>query len=488
MLPSKTQIVKWIEDIEASTQARCDHVTADVAQMQSDGAWHPKSSDHGRLFSALLTGESQRIVSKYIASSWASWIENRPFYLTLCTHPRVVVDLVPCSGDEFFDKYGCTPGQLAQLVLKMPESIRINIRNDQPESYAADPVIHAMSEVLALSKHAPCQDCFYRLAPIRTSAFGILGVRLSDLRTRATQLCQSYTEDVERRLNAAPAHSLSVVARDGKGQPLGQLVGRMTYYLVARDLWPGEAADPMVEEWISAESPLRFPAEAGQIAERLARIYTVHHLYTAPLTGALGGTYGWAPEELDFAVSRRTAGPGAHFNEPLSTWLFNLQAGMLQLPSVRSASYEKHLSRKPSDKEWANFLSVVDDNRSVIRAYWKMLEEVFLVAGAKVDPTIRPDVDLEDFQAVIDAIGPGRFESLFTSCVAAGAKIGASAGADVVGSATHVSPKIVTAGVALLGKAAERELEEFRAAVGKIAWRRAARTALTKSLSKLRTP
>lgn len=486
---SRELIAGWIDSATHRTANQCENVLKKAGDWEEQGTWRPGPTEHERLVAALFTGKPMRLMNRQIPSNWASWIEGRPFYLSLSTHPTVVVDLVPCKDeDAFLSKYGCTSKQFVTLLLKKPDWLRINIRNDDPGSYAeSESMLEVMGNILSLVEHEPTSECFYRLEPIRLAVFRKAGVDFESNRQLANTLCQAY-KSMFADLQGQSARHLDVTTRDRPVQwmPYGQLVGRMAYYLSAKRMWPEEAGDPIVDEWVgTADKPLAFPTDLNRLSELFARVYTTHHLYTAPLTGALGGTYAWDPAELDFSMKARTRGEAA-FNTPLSTWLFDLQAGIVSPPTVPVLPHGTRLGERPSDTEWADFLAVVDENRESINRYWKMLEEAFLRASYNTDPTLCPDVNLDDLDVVLDRISMTRFESIMEKFFSAVFRVAGSAATDATAKSLLVNPKLLTTGGQFLGEAAARELEQFKESVGKFTWRRTARASIMKAIKSVK--
>jgi hypothetical protein len=147
-----------------------------------------------------------------------------------------------------------------------------------------------------------------------------------------------------------------------------------------------------------------------------------------------------------------------------------------------------HLARRPSDAEWATFLSVVQDNQPVIREYWRFMETAFQIASMKLGDKFKPDANIDDFAETLNAITIGKSEQQWLGMVSSGAKIATSAGVDAAAHAGHIAPKVITLGGRALGTAAEKELAEFKQSVGKFMWRRTTRNALMHVASRLRLP
>jgi hypothetical protein len=95
---------------------------------------------------------------------------------------------------------------------------------------------------------------------------------------------------------------------------------------------------------------------------------------------------------------------------------------------------------------------------------------------------------MEDFEQVLGEVTIGAFEEKWIGSMSSGAKIAAGAGVDAAALAGHVSAKAITAGAKFFGTATHAKLAEFREGMGKIFWRRTARTALMKTVGELRLP
>jgi|SRR5688572_11578220 hypothetical protein len=180
-------IPEIIDEIAQQTRGRCESV---------ESAIHPGSTtelEAERLFGALFAGDASFLVPASDGRrNWVSWIEDVPPYLSLLVHDHIVIDLIACKTDEQFRrKYGCSVSQFVELLERHGDRISINIR-DGADSYAA--AESTMRPILERASTAGPR--FYRLAPIRESAFRTLGVELRQHEEEAKVICDSYEKSV----------------------------------------------------------------------------------------------------------------------------------------------------------------------------------------------------------------------------------------------------------------------------------------------------
>jgi len=437
----------WIGRVEDASTARAagigqlvagDSVLADIVADRQQG--------RERLFAALLTGSAQHLRTAAFAPEWVSWMEGQPPYHLLMTSDVVLVDLVPGNAADFAARYGCTPVQFARLVRTHPGSVRINIRNDHFPDYWADEVIDSMGEVLALVEEAP--QAFYRLPPIRRQGYSMLVGDYADLEAQSRELSAGYEAFYSDHLAGKPRTGLHLVSRAGDWPPPSQFRGRVLYYLLSRSLWDGRegspaAADPLVEEWLAPPGPLRFdPADIDLLVDRLARISTVHHLFSARLTGALGGTYAMLPEEYDFAASVRvgaTPARVAEANVPLSSWLFALQAGLADIRLPSSDDLPIIGWTRPDDDQWRKFLDRLTRNRHILREHFNDLAAVLENAAAHRSEHggdyLYPNRSAADLDKVLDQVLRRSLDPRFA---ATGARMAALLGLKMLPASVYV--------------------------------------------------
>jgi hypothetical protein len=409
------EIERWIDDIEQKTLDRCRVVEQYLLQEGRLDSFGRIDCSSERLFAAMFTGDPELLRREHFSPRWVSWIENQRPYAWLSTHEEILVDLVPPDFDErnhrktFASKYHCSVSQFIQLLENMPDRIRINVRNDSLADYTAPDVIDDMGQILSLSQKFP--QCFYKLRPIRNRAFSRLGVSLTEFEEQARHLCSNYAE-LYSRIPHGQDSRLFALTRVGQYPSERQLIGRVAYYLAARRIWPQQEAgaqDPVIEKWLQPclkeGTPLVFNFEdLSALTDLVGRLYATHHLFTAQLTGALGGIYGWKPIEFDYAeqIYGRTVPPSLEDGrqQTISTWFFALQAGMVHRPGERG-SIELLLppTRLPNDIEWQSFLSRVNINRHRFREQMGKLSELAGIAGST-----RADLDQQDEKAVLEVV------------------------------------------------------------------------------------
>jgi hypothetical protein len=358
-MSSYQDVERWLERIEASTVDRCER-----AEPALGGAQLAPSSDGARrVFAALLHGDSGYLVAPEASLDWVSWVEDHPPHLSLTSYPTLIVDLIPCTEAAFVSKYGCTPAQFARLLTHPDHRVFVNLRNGL-EEYLVEEVRTAMAPVLELCE-TTMADRFYRLAPIRERGFRALGVDLHALSEQAAFLCSRYEDTMWRSVAGRTDISLRTVSRTRTWMPPAQLVGRLVYYLAARALWPVEATLASLDVWIADGSkPLRFEAamDYARPFALMSELSSAHHLHTAPLTGALGGNYGWLPHEMDHAARTYRIDPprGTGPNVGVAEWLLAFLIGDVALDRpMPTAAW-----RPISDAAWNDYLDRAKEARA----------------------------------------------------------------------------------------------------------------------------
>ncbi|MFZ4381274.1 MAG: hypothetical protein ACOYO0_04815 [Sandarakinorhabdus sp.] len=499
------EIERWIDDIEQRSLDRCRKVERYLLQEIRQPIIMQMPSARERLFAAMLTGDPELTRRQRFAPRWVSWIENLRPYALLNLHDEILVDLVPPDRDRtgvrlaFSSKYHCSVSQFVELVQAMPDRIRINIRNDNIQDYTKPDVIDDMGEILSLSEQFP--DRFFKLRPIRSRAFSRLGVSLSQYESISEKLCANYPQFLAS-LPGGVDQMLFALTRAAQFPAPRQLVVRLSYYLVARQLWPDEqhgARDAELENWLQPcldkGDAIQFDhGQLGQLTKLLGRLYATHHLFTAHLTGAMGGTYGWKPIELDFAsqIYDRTVPPkfenGRH--QSMSSWFFALQAGMINRPGEAQADdLVLPVTRQPNDLQWQSFLARVNVNRQRFRERIVRLNELAGIAGET-----RADLEQDDDKAVQQIVG--RMEDIAKGgidvCQAAGPVLGGAAAAltavGVVSCETVLKIAATLYGIAKAVPTASQYCERLETFTNNMCKDRTRRTALVGALSEFDLP
>lgn len=377
-LYSAAELQRWIDDIDQRTLDRVSAIAARLAAApELRAAVLAREDGRERIFAALATGEFEYLRDR--DPDWSSWIEGDPPYLLLMMKNGVVVDLVaPKNGlAGFLSTYGCTPRQLAMLARHRPNErpgpMLVNLRDDDIGTYLEDPEGRALiGPVLAVSREFP--DRFYRLQHIRNAAFRLFGVDYAQAAEVGRMLVEGYARPSSFGI---PIEHLQLVTRAGTWPNSAQIAHRLGYYLVARDLWGDEARDPMLDAWIGdADQPIDFsPMDPTTLALHLSRLYVRHHVFTAPLTGGLGGGYTLRAREANaiFQIFSRVEAA----NDPvvlqqvatrrdnsgrvgIASWMFEQIIGR---DDTAAGQMHYPLRRFPEDEEWAQFLGRVDRNR-----------------------------------------------------------------------------------------------------------------------------
>lgn len=423
-LYSKQELERWIDEIDQRTVDRLARVSGRLARDDELlQAVRAREDGRERIFAALATGNLEYLRDQ--DPDWSSWIEGDPPYLLLLMKSGVVVDLVtPRHGvDGFLETYGCTPRQLAALARHRPNErpgpILLNIRDDDTSGYVSDwSRRDVIGPILAVSREFP--DRFYRLRPIREAAFRLLGVDYETCLAKGQRLAERYESPA---IAGMESDHLRLITRSGNWPNKAQLAHRLAYYFIAQELWGDEARDPRLDEWVGeAERPINFAnQQRGELAGQLARLYVRHHVFTAPLTGGLGGGYTMrAPEANAIFQTFRKADVS---DEPeilrevanrrdqsgrtgIASWIFGQIVGQGDADSAR-LTYSP-LRRYPVDEEWQQFLGRVDRNRLNLiardNAKLRELEGALTTIEPKLrDRGLSPEIEAEFVRNAIAA-------------------------------------------------------------------------------------
>ncbi|GGB54389.1 hypothetical protein [Blastomonas aquatica] len=443
------EIERWIADVEAATAKRIDSV---VTKLRTEPAVRgqvlARPDAKERVFSALLTGDFEYLRSR--EANWTSWVEGDPPYLLLLMHEGVVVDLGhPRFGRAgFLQTFGCSPEQLAMLVRHRPYDrpgpLFINIRDDDIEGYCQPDRLGIVGPILAMTGEFP--ERFYRLHLIRRAAFRIFGIDYDEMERFGRHKASRFQPPAS---SAYRDEDLKLITRSAEWPNVNQLGSRIGYYLIAKQLWGEEAADPLIDTWIGGSAdPIDFSqSSADDLTIPFSRLYVRHHTFTAPLTGALGAQYTMRareanaifqvfggtdsvsdPEPIKKVARRKSA--GGHIG--IATWMFEQISGM-DGDAVNIS--QSPLRRLPEDDEWRQFLGRVDRNRLDVVAHAAANVSALEKALERLEPRLKngvlePHEEAELVRVAISAGSRGGFRGLSFLC--AGAEAASAGGAGVL--------------------------------------------------------
>lgn len=415
-----SDVQNWITQVEEQSVRVAERIIQAVqrdVRLQRIIADEKEGRD--RLFAALLTNDLSYLRTDEFVPDWVSWVEGEAPYQLLYEHQRVLVDLVSdvSTVSEFTERYGCSPAQMAALVKRYPDNIYINIRDDNFSNYTNnDGKTHIFGQILEVWEDHPA--IFYRLPPLVKAGLSILVPHYSDFAEQADTFAKEYDLFYAERLkdwNDDGSFNLRSVARNGAWLHPNAFRGRLKYYLAARSLWTGRgdtgsAADEHLDEWLASDPQPKFHrlGDLRHLRDMFSRLATSHNLYTAKLTGSLGGNYSMLPHEIDQAQQQRStlsASKAAVVNVPYTTFLFGLSLGRAKLSGTKLV---REQARAPSPLEWRRFLDTFPETRMRIRYSYSdvtnaIQDAAFKMSANRTSP-LEPSRNLEDLVEVLNRV------------------------------------------------------------------------------------
>lgn len=264
------------------------------------------------LAASLLTGDTQFVRTTgetddqaALDPDWGSWIEGQPVTSAILSNRAVLIDLLPLDPAEFASRYRITVGQfiaIAKWFQKNGKGLHINIRDidlQQPESFM---VYARQTESIGLILQELEDNALFYCLPARRELLFSLSdgnrpqdrLRLKREFERARDFVEEHFARLEASYRALPAPTernpaqVVIAGAAVRGQQLIaplQLAWRIAYYRAYSSMF-GAFGSTVIDE-IYADGQ----QDAVKLA-KLARTVTLyHHRFTAPITGAFGGTY-----------------------------------------------------------------------------------------------------------------------------------------------------------------------------------------------------
>ncbi len=264
------------------------------------------------LAASLLTGDTQfvRTVGETqeqasLAPDWGSWIEGQPVTTAILSNRALLVDLLPLDPAEFAATYRITVGQfiaIAKWFARNGKRLHINLRDASPDDPASIEQYARQTESIGLIlQELEDNSLFYCLAARRSILFSLSDgnrphdrQRLARVHAEEQLRVEEFYPALESRFHALPAREewslddlvISGAAVRGGGLIApGQMAWRIAYYRAYRAMF-SDVAETRMDQLLDEPSPS--VEEFAELA-RLATLY--HHRFTAPITGAFGGTY-----------------------------------------------------------------------------------------------------------------------------------------------------------------------------------------------------
>lgn len=289
------------------------------------------------LSATLLTHDSQYVRTidesesqAALVPDWGSWIEGQPLTTAILSNRALLVDLDAVGPAEFAQKYRCTVGQFIAIIKwfqKHGKRIHINLREVDPDDAASfDKYGAEIDSIGLILQEIDDNSIFYVLGARRNIVFSLTeGNRPHD----RLRLKRFYADEMARMaehhgalkaaydalpLDSAEDDEAQVVIRAAEvrgGQLIGerQMAWRLAYYRAYRDIF-SDFSQSRIDTLLSLGAPT-----VAELAE-LARLVTLfHHRYTAPITGAFGGTYNLRLQEYGPMATDIVGGePGDHIH------------------------------------------------------------------------------------------------------------------------------------------------------------------------------
>lgn len=265
------------------------------------------------LAASLLTGDTQYVRTTgetqeqaALAPDWGSWIEGQPLTTAVLSNRAVLVDLLPVAPEDFPAVYRCTVGQFIAIVKwfqRNHKRIHINLRDLDPDVPATFDAYASQTESIGLIlQELEDNSLFYCLAARRNVIFSLADqnrphdrLRLKRYYGREEQRIGEYYPRLEEAYRSALGDDSQPLERrvrlSGAAVRGGHLIHprqfawRLAYYQAYRDIF-SDVRESEIDALLRLADP-----RAEDLAE-LARLVTLyHHRFTAPITGAFGGTY-----------------------------------------------------------------------------------------------------------------------------------------------------------------------------------------------------
>ncbi|MGK2284576.1 hypothetical protein [Pedomonas sp. V897] len=260
------------------------------------------------LAASLLTGDTQYVRTTgetleqaALAPDWGSWIEGQPLTTAVLSNRAVLVDLLPVAPEDFPAIYSCTVGQFIAIVKwfqRNHKRIHINLRDLDPDVPATFDAYAAQTESIGLIlQELEDNGLFYCLAARRNILFSLADqnrphdrLRLKRYHGSEQQRIAEYYPRLEEAWRSArsPEERARLAGAEVRGGHLihpRQFAWRLAYYQAYRDIF-SDVTETAIDALLRVQDPR--PEELAELA-RLATLY--HHRFTAPITGAFGGTY-----------------------------------------------------------------------------------------------------------------------------------------------------------------------------------------------------
>ncbi|MAU41365.1 MAG: hypothetical protein CMF31_07060 [Kordiimonas sp.] len=375
---------KWLDLVAERTAAQDKKVLARAPSLEKSYTALRAGAQ------ALHTGDASRLYaySHSVApiSRWGSWMEGVPFLHALMFNDDLIVDVLPArTEEEFVHHYKCTPRQFLNMLFHVESAGRtlyFNFRNFSPDgqqAYADSAGV--MAGIFAFLEHRDFRNVYVN--DVRRNAlpqlFGV-GDQLAACEAEITgDVLPGLIDFLQPKNHRHIMANYTQILTRGQHVPVArQALIRIVYHMVfsqiCRDI-PGH--DGVLGPVHDLRRGRQLSPE--QMAEMIFRATMLHHKYTAPLTGAYGGSYNLDEQEVRLGNEVMGAQPIGDAGAIQSQGFLDLVQGLLdgsvstsgeRLTVLRDLSAAVELRQKgavPTDQEVQDLLYAMEDGQDLLR-------------------------------------------------------------------------------------------------------------------------
>lgn len=247
-----------------------------------------------RLSRHVLTGNPNDLSNRF--ERWGSWVHGIPLAQMLLRHELVLVDLYPIHEDQFPATYGVTRDQFWMLAQNGYLIVNVvNFDSDEREGFKAHKECANSIGPILMDPKVEIRIVSMSRKPIFAAISGDEDT-LTNNYSEASEKFRLAAEKFYKFANDNPNHPAAKKAEyRGKPPHPEKVLWNWSYWKTAKPVIE-EKPDPVLEA-ISNED-VRYDIYNELIFSDFAqRLTYIHHTYTAPLTGAFGGTYNMDPRQ-----------------------------------------------------------------------------------------------------------------------------------------------------------------------------------------------
>lgn len=373
-----------------------------------------------RLARHVLTGNPNDLSNRF--ERWGSWVHGIPLAQMLLRHELVLVDLYPIQEEQFPATYGVTRDQFWMLAQQGYLIVNIvNFDSDERDGFKAHKKCANSIGPILLDPAVEIRIVSQSRKPIFAAISGDDNALLNNY-NEASEKFRIAAEKFHKFARANPNDPVSLKA-EYRGNPPHpeKILWNWAYWRTAIPVI-GEKSDPVLEA-ISNQDARYDLYDALVFSDFAQRLTYIHHTYTAPLTGAFGGTYNMDPRQAQ-VMSEIIEEKGSDFDpadakRPFHNkiapdflrYLNNVATGKIKAdasdvsgdPSSFTFLAHKSASQVMNDVEFIDFLDFLRFNRDTLRRQNILMTTI---ANAKNDKK----TDLS-YEAVIGAMQDAKRKS-----------------------------------------------------------------------------